>query len=70
MEEENHLFFDIQIKKKRYLTRQTSYFNFYFKNGRNFNVYRKWREQSCFTPTPLCDYCLISSFTVWHVIWQ
>ena len=55
MEEENHLFFDIQIKKKRYLTRQTSYFNFYLKNGRNFNVYRKWREQSCFTPTPLCD---------------
>lgn len=48
-------------KKKRYLTRQTSYFNFYLKNGRNFNVYRKWREQSCFTPTtPLCDYCLIS----------
>ena len=31
MEEENHLFFDIQIKKKRYLTRQTSYFNFYLK---------------------------------------
>ena len=30
MEEENHLFFDIQIeKKKRYLTCQKSYFNFY-----------------------------------------